>query len=150
MPSTEGTGSAEHSWHAFLRRYLSVTGLLNLIWEIAQLPLYTLWHEQSAQTIVFSVLHCGIGDVLIAALALLSAVLIFGNSAWPRRRYLSVASGTIAAGLIYTLYSEWMNVAVRKSWAYSDAMPQAFGIGVSPMLQWLIVPALVFWRLKRI
>ena len=51
-------------------------------------------------------------------------------------------SGAIATafGLIYTAYSEWVNVYQIGSWGYAPDMPLVFGIGVSPLLQWLVVP----------
>ncbi len=35
-------------WLPGLRGYLVVTGTLNLLWETAQLPLYTIWNEGTA------------------------------------------------------------------------------------------------------
>jgi len=48
----------------------------------------------------------------------------------------------VTLGLAYTFYSEWRNVVVRGSWAYSNLMPviPALETGLSPLLQWLIVP----------
>ncbi len=47
-------------------------------------------------------------------------------------------------GLSYTAYSEWFNVYVRKARAYSASMPTLsigdIKLGLSPLLQWLIVP----------
>ena len=50
--------------------------VLNLVWEAAHLPLYTLWREASAAYLVFSVLHCTLGDVLIGTLALLACLVV--------------------------------------------------------------------------
>ena len=56
----------------------------------------------------------------------------------------------VAVGLAYTAFSEWMNAVVRAAWTYSEWMPvPAFvPIGLSPLLQWAVVPAaaLVFSR----
>ena len=37
-------------------------------------------------------------------------------------------------GVAYTIYSEWLNVSVRRSWAYSSLMPTVpfIGTGLSP------------------
>lgn len=137
-------------WLTALRRYAIALFLLNGVWEALQLPLYTLWREADAPKLAYSVFHCTLGDVAIGVLAIAFAILILGNSAWPRERYVPVALAAIGAGLVYTIYSEWLNVSVLKSWAYSDAMPQAFGIGLGPVLQWLILPAVALWRLKAV
>ena len=56
-----------------------------------------------------------------------------------------MAAVTIAAGLGYTGYSEWLNVYERQSWAYDPAMPTidvaGYAIGLSPLGQWIVVPA---------
>jgi hypothetical protein len=132
------------SWHGFLRRYVAAILLLNLIWEFAQLPLYTLWREGSVMARIYGPLHCTVGDVMIASLALMAALLILGNSRWPQSRYAAVATASICLGLAYTGYSEWVNVYVRKSWGYSDLMPTIAGIGLSPLLQWLVIPSAIF------
>ena len=46
---------------------------------------------------------------------------------------------------MYTVWSEWYNVYRVGSWAYAPGMPTISGIGVTPMLQWiLLAPATVF------
>jgi hypothetical protein len=52
----------------------------------------------------------------------------------------------IALGLAYTIFSEWLNVSVVKSWTYSDLMPliPPLGTGLTPILQWIIVPLLTW------
>ena len=51
-------------WLTALRRYIVVIGLGNLVWEFAQLPLYTIWHTGSPGEILFAVLHCTGGDIV--------------------------------------------------------------------------------------
>jgi hypothetical protein len=61
-------------------------------------------------------------------------------------RFLPVAVAAMALGLGYTAFSEWLNIGVRRAWAYSDLMPVLpwLGTGLSPLAQWLVVPALAF------
>ena len=40
--------------------------VLNLAWEIAHVRLYTIWAAADGMTIAWSLLHCTVGDVLIA------------------------------------------------------------------------------------
>lgn len=108
------------------------------------MPLYAVWHTGSVSEIVFYGLHCTLGDLLIATAVLLTATTFAGGPSWPEENGLRVAIAAIALGLAYTAYSEWLNVYVRKSWAYSELMPFIpwTGIGLSPMMQWIVVPAL--------
>jgi hypothetical protein len=55
------------------------------------MPLYTLWQSGTAGEIFFAVIHCTGGDVIIAAVSLVLAILISGHSAWPGGRFLQVA-----------------------------------------------------------
>lgn len=133
-----------------MRTYLAASLALNLGWELLQMPLFTLWQDGSTVAIVYAAVHCSIGDVLIAGSALLGALVIAGNTQWPSQRYAAVAVAAIVLGIAFTGYSEWLNVYVRKSWAYSEYMPQFFGLGLSPLLQWLVIPAALFAYLRRI
>lgn len=55
-------------------------------------------------------------------------------------------ASAVLLGIIYTIISEWLNVAIWHRWAYAPAMPvlPVLGTGVSPLVQWLVVPTLAF------
>ena len=116
---------------------------LNLVWEIAHVRLYTLWDAADRMTIVWSVLHCSLGDVLIALSLFALAGLALRQKDWPVFR--PIAGGTIVVigALAFTVWSEWFNVYKIGSWAYTANMPMIFGIGLSPLLQWLLLPPLM-------
>ncbi|MCW5645180.1 MAG: hypothetical protein KIT63_24020 [Rhodoferax sp.] len=130
-------------------RYLLAVTVLNLVWEVAQLPLYTIWTTGSARDNLFAVLHCTVGDAMIATIALATALVVCRAKNWPSHRFLAVALIAIIFGLGYTIYSEWRNTSVTMSWAYADAMPRLLGVGLSPIAQWLVVPGVVFWWMRR-
>ena len=127
-------------------RYLPLLAGLNLGWEIAQLPLYTLWRESSASYMAFAVAHCTIGDIFIGAAAL--AIALTATRAGPLAswRWRTVVGLTTLLGLAYTAASEWMNTSLRPAWQYSELMPVValvgLRIGVSPLAQWLLLPPL--------
>ncbi len=130
-------------WLAALRRYVGVTAAGHLAWEAVHVPLYRIWEEGSPAQIALAIVHCSGGDLLIAISALVGALLLAGSPGWPIVRFRSVAAFTIAFGVAYTVYSEWLNVSVRGSWSYAERMPllPPLGTGLSPVLQWLIVPS---------
>lgn len=132
-------------------RWGALALVLNLIWELGQLPLYTIWQADAA-TITFAVIHCTIGDALIAVAAYCLAAVVTRTGRWPMERPVLGASTAVAAGFLYTVFSEWLNVYVRASWAYAPEMPVLYGIGVTPLLQWLVVPAvmLLAFRVRRV
>ena len=64
------------------------------------------------------------------------------------------AAGFVAVGLAITLVVEWLATRVLHRWAYAGAMPvvpvlPVLGVGVSPLLQWLVLPPLVLWFVRR-
>ncbi|WP_193725733.1 hypothetical protein [Ferruginivarius sediminum] len=147
-----GPGSRHAAWLAALRIYFVVIIAGNLLWEAFHMPLYTVWREEEMSTIVVYGLHCTAGDILIALATLIGPLLVLGHPAWPERGFRGVAASAIALGVGYTAFSEWWNVEVQQSWAYTEAMPTigATGIGLSPILQWLVVPGIAFWLVRRL
>ena len=149
QPNNQGSSvrTSTGDWLTALRRYLVVIAVGNLAWEFLQLPLYTIWYEGSSQEIVFAVLHCTGGDLLITATVLLGTLLITANGRWPHSRYAIVAAIAILGGIAYTIFSEWLNTEIRGSWAYTDLMPQLplIGTGIAPLVQWIVVPLAAFW-----
>ncbi len=131
--------------------YIAMSAIGHLVWEIAQLPLYSLWNTASRAELAFAVLHCTGGDLLIAASVLVASLAVLRASSWPRAKVKQVAALAIPLGVGYTAFSEWHNVYVRQSWGYDEAMPTVtilgYDIGVSPLAQWVFVPAAVFTAL---
>ena len=147
----DGQSTDQSPWLRYLRRYFVFVAGTNLIWEFAQIPLYTIWKEGSAGEIVFAAVHCTGGDILIAGACLIGSLAIVGTDQWPNRGYRRVAMLMIASGLGYTIFSEWLNTEIRGSWAYSDIMPLVPFIeaGLSPLMQWILVPVGAFWWMRR-
>lgn len=158
------TASAEHGTSGFARwyhdraawrfvalRYAPFLAGLSLAWEVLHLPLYTLWAEGAPAEIAFAVAHCTAGDVLIGLAALLLSLIATRAGRLADWRWRSIAAVAIALGVGYTAFSEWLNTSVREAWAYSDWMPvlSPAGVGASPLLQWLVVPALSLWLARR-
>src|SRR5262249_3181340 len=96
--------------------------------------------------------HCTGGDVLIATATLVLALLVAGAH-WPASAaaHTRVATLAVVFGLGYTVFSEWLNIVVRQSWAYSRLMPVIPGIdtGLSPVAQWLVIPLTGLWWARR-
>jgi len=130
--------------------YLLFAAAGHLSWEAAQLPLYTIWWTGTRREILFAVIHCTGGDLLITASALALAAFAARTGHWPffgRRMALTA----ILLGLGYTVLSKWLNTQFRQSWSYTEAMPvlPPFGTGLTPFLQWLIVPGIALLYVAR-
>ena len=120
--------------------WAAVSFALNLVWEVLQLPLYTIGRTGTLPQLAFAVLHCTAGDALIAGTSFLVAGTALRTANWPATRPLAGGLTALAFGIAYTSYSEWHNVYETGAWAYTPDMPLVFGIGLAPLLQWLVLP----------
>ena len=125
--------------------YIGLAAIGHFLWEAAQLPLYTLWRTGTPREIVTALLHCTAGDILITTVTLAAAAALGRRCRWPSFGWRMVFTA-ILLGATYTVFSEWLNIEVRRRWSYTETMPvvPGLGTGVTPLLQWLIVPGLAF------
>ena len=107
------------------------------------MPLYTLWWTGTRREIAFALIHCTGGDILITTVTLAAATALARVFGWRAFDWRMVFTA-IALGAAYTVFSEWLNVEIRRSWSYAASMPVVpfLGTGLTPLLQWLIVPGL--------
>ncbi len=64
MTSAKGVGDLVMTW---VGRLALTFGLLNLVWEVLQLPLYSIWSTAPLVESAYAVIHCTGGDILIGA-----------------------------------------------------------------------------------
>ncbi len=114
--------------------------VLNLTWEVAQVRLYTLWAEADRLTVAWSLFHCSVGDVLISLAMFALAGVALRRADWPASRPWAGGAIAVTGAVVFTAWSEWYNVYRAGSWGYTANMPLIFGIGLSPLLQWLVLP----------
>jgi hypothetical protein len=134
-------------WLTAMRRYLLFSAAGNLLWEIVQLPLYTVWRTANSAELMFDVAHCTAGDRVIAGTSLLAGLVLVGVANWPATKRLHVVACTILIGVGYTIYSEFLNTVILQTWTYSDLMPvvPGLGTGLAPLAQWVAVPLISLW-----
>ena len=149
MSSVSVVTKAVSAWRCGAR-WAALAAVLNVIWELAQLPLYTIYETGTPSWIAFAVAHCTAGDVLIALACYGAAALATRSLRWPLERPMAGGGTATLAGLGYTAFSEWLNVSVRGAWEYAAAMPTIYGIGVAPLLQWLLIPPLMVFLVRRL
>lgn len=131
---------------AIALRFLPWFATLSLAWEAAHVRLYTLWTEAEPAYIAFAVVHCTLGDVLIGSAALFLALILRRERSLANWQWTRIAALTVLVGAGYTAFSEWMNTTLLRTWEYNELMPvvdfAGLEIGVSPLLQWLLIPPL--------
>ena len=127
--------------------------LLNFPWEIMQVRLFAGMASAPYVEAIKGCTQATLGDMIIMLIAYGAVALAAQNRRWmyaPSGRQIAVFVGI---GVFITAIIEWLATHGRwiQNWAYSPAMPVLPGveIGVSPLLQWMIVPLLVMWFVRR-
>ena len=123
---------------------------LQLLWEIAQFPLYTVWHEGDWSYILYGLIHCTLGDLLILLSVFWLVSLLNRSRHWILSpTFINIVLFT-ALGLGYTIFSEIINTRVKGTWGYTELMPvvPVIEIGGMPFLQWLLIPPLLIWLIQ--
>lgn len=137
----------KHSIRRFTKMifYLGLFSFLFFgIWEWMQSPFFTDISEDFNK-IVFFTIHCTFSDILILFSSVTLLCIFKREIAWifhPRKmNYILITS----MGLFYTLLSEYINVQLLQRWKYSNLMPivPGLGIGLTPILQWLLLPSII-------
>ncbi len=116
---------------------------VELVWELAQSPLYADTYVEPLVTVLWYRIHCAAGDVLILFAAWLAAAAVARSRHWYRHPRLREWSILLVVGLGYTWFSEWRALSVTHAWAYSRHMPTLGGIGLAPLVQWIVLPPLM-------
>lgn len=129
--------------------YAAIATPFFALWEVAQLPLYLIWTEQGAVASLRAAMHCTLGD---AGLALASMLIALGGASLRAYRPTTgrLIAATMLGGFALMLAIELASITWLQRWAYGPAMPiiPLIGIGLSPALQWLIVPGAVLLALR--
>ena len=146
-PTTEITPALSNpeqsKWSHAPELQLIMFGLpLQLLWEIAQFPLYTVWHEGDWSYILYGLIHCTLGDMLILLSSYWVVALLNRNRLWYCTNILVSGFLFTLIGLGYTVYSEMLNVNIKGTWAYTELMPiiPVIEIGGMPFMQWILIP----------
>lgn len=114
--------------------------VLNLTWEIAHVRLYTIWAAGDGISVAWALLHCSLGDVLIALAMFGLAGIALRRVDWPASRPWTGGAIVVIGAIAFTAWSEWYNVYRAGNWGYTASTPMIFGIGLSPLVQWMVLP----------
>lgn len=126
--------------------------LMSFPWEMLQAPLYAGMANAPHWSATLVCLVATLGDCVqfVAAFGITAA--IFRNRDWIRIATCRQVFWFTAAGLAVTMLIEAAGVrGIGWNWRYSALMPRLplLGTGLSPVLQWVILPPLVIRLLRR-
>ena len=125
--------------------------ILHYIWEMAQGGLFVGMQEQPFAQAAVRCFKATLGDLVITAVAFGSAALAVRRIQWPLVKSSVAPAVFILIGLVITIAFEHFALATSR-WAYAPEMPTLFGVGISPIMQWIVIPLFelplfrVIWR----
>ena len=125
--------------------------VLHFVWEFVQVPTYTGMTEMPHWEAVKLCMSATFGDVGFALTAFWAACLAARSRDWILRPTRFPAGLFVAVGIVLTVGFEYYYTNISLRWTYSELMPLVppLGTGLSPLLQWFVVPLLVIWLTRR-
>lgn len=127
--------------------------LLNYPWEFLQVPLFEGMSTADHWDAVRTCTRAALGDAVIMLIAYWAVSLAARSRSWVLAPSTARIVMFAATGVLITIAIERLAVAGiwLGGWRYSSLMPVVPGIkvGLSPLLQWVVLPPLVVWFSRR-
>jgi hypothetical protein len=125
---------------------------LHFTWEFLQAPLFSNMQNATHMDGIRICTQATLGDMVITLLAFWGASLLTGTRDWVARPSVRGIACWLGIGLAITVGIEFYSTVVLDRWTYGAAMPRLplIGTGIAPLLQWIFVPMLVLWYLRRL
>jgi hypothetical protein len=114
---------------------------VNFLWEMLQMRFYSSMKGLPFWSATWLCTRAAAADVALLAVCYVIAALIARHSAWPLHPTPKAMATFFALCLIATASIERWAIATGR-WSYNDTMPMVLGVGVLPLLQWTLIPAL--------
>ena len=115
------------------------------------MPFYQIPAEFSHSDMTRNCTLAAVGDVGISIAAFWAVAVISKSRQWfhqPRRWQVS---SFILVGVVITVVFEALATRMFNTWKYAALMPTLpfLGTGLLPLLQWVLIPPIILWFVKR-
>jgi hypothetical protein len=118
--------------------------LLNFIWEMAQMPLFR-GMVFNIENILFCAL-ASVADAIMTLLLYFGFAFIYDKPSWVKNMTPSRIISLIIVGGIGAILAEIRHTSLG-NWAYTESMPLLpfVNVGLSPVLQFMVLPAIIYY-----
>ena len=125
--------------------------LMHFVWEMLQVPWYQGMADASHGSVVWLCMRATGGDVLIILASFWLSSILCGNRRWLLEGNRKPAVILIIIALLTTIVLERLATGPLERWAYADSMPivPLVGVGLAPLLQWVLLLPLIVWLTRR-
>ena len=125
--------------------------VINFVWEMLQMPLFEFPAQSSLAQMNLVCVQASAGDALMVVVAFWIVAAIQRDRSWILHPSIRSLVLFLVPGIIMTIAFEAMATGPLHRWAYTEAMPTlpVLGTGVAPLAQWLILPLILVYVVKR-
>jgi hypothetical protein len=113
--------------------------LVSFAWEMFQMPFYAM-DQLSVWQVTKSCDIASVGDAGIMVFAYWIAAIATGDRIWLRGARARALTAYLGTGLSITIVVEHLALRSDWGWQYDDTMPLIGGVGLVPLVMWIIVP----------
>ncbi len=122
----------------FILRLIIWSVVINYVWEILQMPLYEGMRFSDPRTWLIC-FRASLGDGVIILGIWGFGLLIFHDTSWFKRKQFTTIIVLVLSGAVIAIGFEIFAIKTGR-WQYSEYMPLILGIGLSPLIQLLVLP----------
>lgn len=135
--------SAKPVFRRFVSALVGLAFLLNYVWEIGHCPLYTSCTYDLPHFVFLAL--ASLADVIMVGLLYFGFALIYRDGLWIMHLTISRVLWLILVGGAGATVSEIAHLSAG-NWVYADSMPiiPGIGVGLTPVLQFMILPVLIY------
>ncbi len=125
--------------------------LINFVWEMMQMPLFSYPSNASLVQINLACLQASAGDAVMIVIAFWIVAILQKDRSWILHPSVGSLGLFLLPGILMTVVFEAMATGPLHRWTYAEAMPilPGLGTGIAPLAQWLILPPVVALVVKR-
>lgn len=129
--------------------WLAIHGyLIAFLWEMLQMPYYAMSHLSAWETTINCSL-ASLGEAGIMVFAYFVASWAVNDRYWLSSRIRKPVMVFLVTGLVITLVVEYFATSAAWGWKYSAKMPTLLGIGMVPIVMWIVVPLIALGLASR-
>ena len=114
---------------------------LNFAWELGHCTLYKGFVYDGPHVAFLGL--ASLADTIMAGLLYFGFALLYNDGGWIQHLTVIRTTLLILAGGLGAAVSEMAHLSAA-NWAYTDRMPLVFGIGLTPLLQFSMLPLLIY------
>lgn len=130
-------------------RIIGISLLLNFAWEMLQMPLFK-GMDLNFQDILFCA-AASIADTLMVVLLYFGFAIVYKEPFWAKQMSSQRILLLIVVGFAGAVLAELRHTSAG-NWSYSNSMPilPVLNVGVVPVLQFMLLPAFIYYFSYRI